>query len=318
MKAIATASNSSQKRKRTTKSGKTVDGFKFSVYVARILRQVHPDTRISGAASASMVNIVKINVSKIMKAVNQLILRSGAATVKSRDVQTAVRLILPGELSKHAVSEGTKAVTKYNANTGEVHVKGTAKSKPVQKSSRAGLVMNVTRIENLMMLESVAERKSATAAVYMSAVTEYLIAEILELAGNCARDNQRMRITPRHIKLSILNDEELSSLYKDTIIAGGVTSHIESALLPEEKPKKKKAKVTEVGAKAKPKAKKAPVKASTKAPKKKASPAKVPAKAAPKKKASPAKTTKAPAKKAAPKGGITKPKTLIKKKASAK
>jgi histone H2A len=301
----------SEKRKRTVKSGKTVDGFKFSVYIARILRQVHPDTRISGAASASMVNIVKINVSKIMKAVNQLILRSGAATVQSRDVQTAVRLVLPGELAKHSVSEGTKAVTKYHASTVD-HVKGSAKSKPIQKSSRAGLVMNVTRIENLMMLESVSERKSATSAVYMAAVTEYLAAEILELAGNCARENQRTRITPRHIKLSILNDEELNRLYKDTIIAGGVVSHIENSLMPDEN---KKRKTVKKSTEAKPKAAKSKV-AKKASPTKKAAPKKVAA--AKPKKAAVTKPKSAPKKAASPKGGVTKPKNLIKKKAAAK
>ena len=37
------------------------------------------------------------------------------STITSREIQTAVRLLLPGELAKHAVSEGTKAVTKYTS-----------------------------------------------------------------------------------------------------------------------------------------------------------------------------------------------------------
>jgi histone H2A len=174
--------------------------------------------------------------------------------------------------------------------------------------------MNVTRIENLMMLESVSERKSATSAVYMAAVTEYLAAEILELAGNCARENQRTRITPRHIKLSILNDEELNRLYKDTIIAGGVVSHIENSLLPDEN---KKRKTVKKSTEAKPKTAKAtkPKVAKKASPAKKAAPKKAAA-AKPKKAA--VKPKAAPKKAVAPKGGVTKPKNLIKKKAAAK
>ena len=77
-----------------------------------------------------------------------------------------------------------------------------------------------------------AERLGTGAPVFLAAVLEYLAAEVLELAGNAARDNKKTRITPRHIQLAVRNDEELSKLLAGVTIAeGGVLPNIHSVLL---------------------------------------------------------------------------------------
>jgi len=106
-------------------------------------------------------------------------------------------------------------------------------SRPVSRSNKAGLQFPVGRIARFMKNGRYAERVGAGAPVYLAAVLEYLAAEVLELAGNAAKDNKKTRIVPRHIQLAIRNDEELAKLLdKATIANGGVLPNIHVFLLP--------------------------------------------------------------------------------------
>ena len=114
-----------------------------------------------------------------------------------------------------------------------------SKSKPKSRSSRAGLQFPVGRIHRLLRNGNYSERVGAGAPVYLAAVLEYLSAEVLELAGNAARDNKKSRIIPRHLQLAIRNDEELNKLLGGVTIAqGGVLPNIQSVLLPKKTAKK--------------------------------------------------------------------------------
>ena len=121
------------------------------------------------------------------------------------------------------------------AGRGKGKGKGGAK-KAVSRSARAGLQFPVGRIARQLRVGRYAARVGAGAPVYLAAVLEYLAAEVLELAGNAARDNKRSRVVPRHIQLAIRHDDELSRLMGGTTIAsGGVLPNIHVALLPKKK-----------------------------------------------------------------------------------
>ena len=130
-------------------------------------------------------------------------------------IQTAVRLVLPEQLAKYSVSEGNKAVTRFESN----------RTTNASRARRAGLQFDV---------ESVAARATKVvpgvlltegAAVYLAAALEYLVAELLELSGNPARDNNSDIVRPRHVLLAIAVDDELN------IMCNGVV-FLQAGVLP--------------------------------------------------------------------------------------
>ena len=108
-----------------TVAKKTVDGKKgkrkakkvetYKIYIYKVLKQVHPDTGISSKAMSIMNSFINDLFEKIAGEASKLSRYNKKPTITSREIQTAVRLVLPGELAKHAVSEGTKAVTKFTS-----------------------------------------------------------------------------------------------------------------------------------------------------------------------------------------------------------
>jgi len=108
-KSAAPADGEKKKRKKTRKET-------YSSYIYKVLKQVHPDTGISNKAMAILNSFVNDIFERIASEASKLASYSKKSTISSREIQTSVRLILPGELSKHAISEGTKSVTKFSSS----------------------------------------------------------------------------------------------------------------------------------------------------------------------------------------------------------
>ena len=104
------ASRSGDKKRRKSRKES------YSVYIYRVLKQVHPDTGVSSKAMSIMNSFVNDVFERIAAEASRLAHYNKRSTISSREIQTAVRLILPGELAKHAVSEGNKAVTTYTSS----------------------------------------------------------------------------------------------------------------------------------------------------------------------------------------------------------
>ncbi|KAJ8471562.1 hypothetical protein OPV22_025905 [Ensete ventricosum] len=105
-------SASGDKKKKKTKKGTET----YKIYIFKVLKQVHPDIGISSKAMSIMNSFINDIFEKLAQEASRLARYNKKPTITSREIQTSVRLVLPGELAKHAVSEGTKAVTKFTSS----------------------------------------------------------------------------------------------------------------------------------------------------------------------------------------------------------
>ncbi|CAH8282315.1 unnamed protein product [Eruca vesicaria subsp. sativa] len=107
----AIGASTDKKKKRSKKNIET-----YKIYIFKVLKQVHPDIGISSKAMGIMNSFINDIFEKLAQEASKLARYNKKPTITSREIQTAVRLVLPGELAKHAVSEGTKAVTKFTSS----------------------------------------------------------------------------------------------------------------------------------------------------------------------------------------------------------
>jgi histone H2A len=197
-------------RRRQTLTGRLQRGCK------KVLKQVHPKmTTEKGAKSAICQAVYWCAENVVSTAFTHL--RCGKATVTARELQSAIRLLFPTELAKFAIAEGTKAVMRFQASRSAPFVLKTA------LTTQAGLLVPPSLLRPLLSCRF--KRVAKPSTVFLAALVQYLMAEILELSGNTAKNQKKKksRISPRHVFLAATSDEELGTLFKRAVfVAGGV------------------------------------------------------------------------------------------------
>ncbi|XP_041093941.1 uncharacterized protein LOC121306266 [Polyodon spathula] len=164
----AVAKNQPKGGKKRRKSRKE----SYAIYVYKVLKQVHPDTGISSKAMGIMNSFVNDVFERIAGESSRLAHYNKRSTITSREIQTAVRLLLPGELAKHAVSEGTKAVTKYTS------------SKEIAQDFKTDL------------------RFQSSAVMALQEASEAYLVGLFEDTNLCAIHAKRVTIMPKDIQLA--------------------------------------------------------------------------------------------------------------------
>ncbi|XP_053703570.1 uncharacterized protein LOC128748647 [Synchiropus splendidus] len=239
-------------------------GLQFPVgRVHRLLRKGYYAERIGAGAPVYLAAVLEYLTAEILELAGNAARDNKKTRIIPRHLQLAVRNDeeLNKLLGRVTIAQGgvlpniqavllpkksekpSKAKTNTPTMSGRGKGAGKVKAKAKSRSSRAGLQFPVGRVHRLLRKGNYAQRIGAGAPVYLAAVLEYLTAEILELAGNAARDNKKTRIIPRHLQLAVRNDEELNKLLGGVTIAqGGVLPNIQAVLLPKKTEKAPKAK----------------------------------------------------------------------------
>lgn len=198
-------------------------------YLPKVLKQVQPGTRVTKRVIHQVNFILNAIGNELSASANQLRIRASSKTLSTRDLNFAAQLVIKGELGKHARSEATKALTKFNSS-----------AKDGNKAKKAGLLFPPSRGEAMLRAHCSA-RVGKHAGISLAAMLEYLAAEMFELAGNAAKSDgfkKQELLNPRHMILAIRNDEELNTLFNVLdldIVGGGVLPKIHAVLLPKRK-----------------------------------------------------------------------------------
>lgn len=206
---LQVATQISHARHRTAVSAGPSD-ISFENYVRKVLRQVYPMLGANKLAVDATQNLLNSVFSRIIAVSAALLRISKKSTLTAQTIQTAVQLVLSGELTNHAIREGTNAVNKF-----EISVKNKEKG-PV--NARAGVIFPVARLVRQALEFLPNSRISKKSCIYLAAVLEYICADLLERAGKTAQDNKKLRITINHLRNAVNTDKEFSYLFHNTLL----------------------------------------------------------------------------------------------------
>lgn len=194
-------------------------------YLKPILNRIHPELSLDSNAKGDLNILLHTFMQRILTVAQALMRKSKKCTIMVNDISSACKVVIPGELAKHALEAGNKAVETFDKSEPDNDEKKS-------RATHAGLILSVSRMEHVICFFCPEARISKLSPVFLAAVIEYLVAEILDLAGNACKDNKKHFITMRHVVLAIRNDEELNKLCAKISFDGGVLPNIHAVLLP--------------------------------------------------------------------------------------
>nr|XP_050852302.1 uncharacterized protein LOC127064790 [Vespula vulgaris] len=202
----------------------------FQRLVREIAQDFKTDLRFQSSAVMALQEASEAYLVGLFEDTNLCAIHAKRVTIMPKDIQLARRIRGERAVWLQLLDDAMYCYLVFLPDL-KIYKRGKVKGKTKSRSNRAGLQFPVGRIHRLLRKGNYAERVGAGAPVYLAAVMEYLAAEVLELAGNAARDNKKTRIIPRHLQLAIRNDEELNKLLSGVTIAqGGVLPNIQAKM----------------------------------------------------------------------------------------
>ena len=213
----------------------------YGTYISKVLKSVAPDSGIT-ASARNQVNSILITLSKRFTDIAlELTSISHRKTMSIRELEKAVRLILKGDLMKHSLKEGEKAIKNFSNNR-----KSAEGAKGTSRQAKANIIFPPSISEKfLRRFDTSNVMVTYNSPIYLAAVLEYISMEILDMASQQAKDNKKIRITSKDLELGVRYDSELNQLITETnieFIGGARVPYIHPFLL-KKKPTRRKKKV---------------------------------------------------------------------------
>lgn len=177
----------------------------FELYITRILKQIDHSFSISNDAKLQLNSFTCILINNICSHIKKLLVFCNKRICSVKEIKTVARFFFKGKLLINAINEGQKAVDNYIAFD--------ASLKNVAKNTRANITIPPSLISKIFKDNSIAFSSSSPASVFLAAVIDYILHDILDTTVILCKDTKRTRINIQHIHLVVNNDIELLSIF---------------------------------------------------------------------------------------------------------
>ena len=216
----------------------------FEIYISKVLKKISPKSGITSNAKQQLNSVLCIIAKKISTTASRLTQIAKKKTVSVKELSNAIKLVLPPEVAKNALSEGNKAINKFIQET---KTNNPEKIKNKSRHEKAGIIFPPSITEKFIRnfgFSNILVTKNTP--IFLASALEYITSDILTVSTETTKENKRVRITVRDLELSVRTDEELIELF-DTcnihFLGGGVVPFIHESLKVK-KPKRKKKKIS--------------------------------------------------------------------------